>query len=160
SADATKHALASGLFQLDFVEVPPLAVHSILIHYTGVDFFDQPVDAQPTGLDVMTALDYVLRTYPISTVAFDGCEVLEWSDKLAVDENFHNLFGTVAAMRALGAPDELYIALIPPQAGCGGTCGLGGGGTALFFSQSLDDSSDAAHEIGHAFGRIHAPGCL
>src|SRR5206468_11952679 len=74
-------------FALDFVGVPPLPVHFVLIHYTGVNFFDKPVDAQPTGLDVLVGLDYVLRTYPISGFAFDGCEVIAWSAKLAVAQN-------------------------------------------------------------------------
>jgi hypothetical protein len=54
----------------------------------------------------------------------------------------------------MSGTDDLYIGLIPPQAGCGGTCGLGGGMTALYFT---DDLPEASHEIGHALGRPHTP---
>ena len=54
----------------------------------------------------------------------------------------------------MSGTDDLYIGLIPPQAGCGGTCGLGGGMTALYFTDNLPEAS---HEIGHALGRPHTP---
>ncbi len=145
---------------LDFIEVPPLSVHSVLIHYTGVNFFDQPVDARTTPFNVLFAMDYLLRTYPVSDFNFDGCEVLTWNAKLAVTSNFYLLKSKLDSMRALSGTNDLYIGLIPPAAGCGGICGLGGGKAALFFSDDTLQQWDAAHEIGHALGRPHAPGCL
>ena len=155
--------MSRSFLTLDFVNVPPVNVHSVLIHYTGVDYFDKPVDKQTTGYNVLSALDYLLRTYPLSDFNFDGCEVLEWKDKLAIASNFLSLSAQLSSMRALSGTNDLYLGLIPPEAGCGGICGHGGpigGGKALFFSDDTLDQNGAAHEVGHALGRIHAPGCL
>ena len=145
---------------LDFIVVPPLSVHSILIHYTGVNYYNQPVDAQTNAFNVLFAMDYLLRTYPVSDFSFDGCEVLPWSDKLAVTANFHALYNMLGSMRAMSGTNDVFIGLIPPEAGCGAICGLGGGGSALFFSDDTLNQQGGAHEIGHALGRAHAPGCL
>lgn len=139
---------------VSFQNVPPLSVHGVLIHYTGPDYFNHPVDAQTTGLDLLESLDYVYRTYPISSFNYDGCEVLPWTAKLAVTQNFYDLFSKLGSMRALSGTNDLYIGLIPPEAGCGGICGLGGGGSALFFAHN---GPEASHEMGHALGRPHTP---
>ncbi|CAJ2863936.1 Uncharacterised protein [Burkholderia pseudomallei] len=145
---------------LTFIEVPALSLHSVLIHYTGVDFFDKPVDAQTTSFDVLFTADYLLRIYPVSDFNFDGCEVLEWNSKLAVTDNFYALKSTIDNMRAMSGTNDVYAGLIPPAAGCGGICGLGGGGAAIFFVGESLQQPGGAHEIGHALGRSHAPGCL
>ncbi|WP_157636785.1 hypothetical protein [Burkholderia ubonensis] len=155
--DETSPNRATLFITLNFVEAPTLNVHSVLIHYAGLNYFDQPVDAQATPIDVLFAMDYLLRTYPVSDFNFDGCEVLDWTDKLAITTNFYALKSKLDSMRALSGTNDLYIGLIPPEAGCGAVCGLGGGGAALFFANS---GPGAAHEIGHALGRSHAPGCL
>jgi hypothetical protein len=144
----------STTFNLDFADVPPLPVHGVMIHYTGVDYFDKPVDAQPDGWDLLVTLDYVLRTYPFSGFQFDGCEVLPWSAKLAVTQNFYDLDSKLGDLQAMSGTNDLYIGLMPPEAGCGGICGLGGGLTALYFA---GNGPEAAHEIGHALGRPHTP---
>jgi hypothetical protein len=75
-------------FTLRFEAVPPVDVRTVLVHYTGVDFFDKPVDAQPDGWDALEAYDAILRTFPISDFVFDGCDVLPWDRKLADGGNF------------------------------------------------------------------------
>lgn len=64
-------------FTLQFESMPVLPVHGVLIHYTGPDFFNNPVDATPTPLDVLVVADSILRTYPINGFFFDGCEILQ-----------------------------------------------------------------------------------
>ncbi|HEX3144359.1 MAG TPA: hypothetical protein VHQ64_10340 [Pyrinomonadaceae bacterium] len=140
------------ILDLTFEDVPLLDVHSVLIHYQGPDFFDKPVDARATGLDVLLTLDYVLRTYPISGFNFDGCEVLTWTKKVATNQGFSDLHAQIASMRAMAGSSDTYIALLPPQAGCASTCGLGGGDVALYFA---DSPPEASHEIGHALDRKH-----
>jgi hypothetical protein len=44
-------------FGLTFLNANPLRVHGVLVHYTGVDFFNKPVDAQPSGWDLLGSLD-------------------------------------------------------------------------------------------------------
>ncbi len=137
---------------LSFRLVPRLGVHGVLVHYTGVDYFDKPVDAQPNGLDLAVTLDWVFRTYPIPGIDYNGCVVLPWSAKLAVTQNFYDLFGTIASLKAMSRSSDIYVGLLPPAAGCGGICGLGGAGSALLFA---GNGPEAAHEIGHALGRAH-----
>ncbi len=137
---------------LSFQLVPRLRVHGVLVHYTGLDYNDNPVDTQPTGLDLAVTCDYVFRTYPIPAIDYTGCTVLPWSAKVAVGQNFQDLFAAVAALQAMSGTGDIYAGLLPPAAGCGGICGLGGNGSALFFA---GNGADAAHEIGHALGRLH-----
>jgi hypothetical protein len=111
---------------LNFIEVRPLSLHIVLIHYTGVDYFDKPVDARTDALDVLFTADYLLRTYPVSDFNFDGCEELEWNAKLAVASNFYALKSRIDSMRAMSGTNDVYIGLIPPAAGCSSPCGLGG----------------------------------
>lgn len=145
-------------FTLRFEDVPVLPLHGVLIHYTGLDFFNNPVDATPTPLDVLVVADSVLRTYPISGFFFDGCEILQWSAQTSVTQNFVDLYNAIANLRALSGTDDIYWGILPNAANCGAVCGLGGNGTALFFQPVLGTpSSGAWHETGHALGRAHAP---
>ncbi len=148
------YAAQSKSVTVAFQNIPPLTVHGVLIHYTGPDYNNKPIDAQTTGLDLLESLDYVLRTYPVSDFNYDGCEVLPWSAKLAVAQNFYALSNKLGSMRAMSGTNDIYIGLIPPTANCSAPCGLGGGGVALFFAQN---GPEASHEIGHALGRPHSP---
>lgn len=137
---------------LSFRLVPRLPIHAVLVHYTGVDFFDHPVNAQPAPIEIYTTIDLLFRTYPIPGYDINGFQVLPWSAKLAVTQNFHDLMGAVKNLRAMSGSSDVYMGLIPPAAGCGGVCGLGGGGSAITFAGALEG---ACHEIGHALGRAH-----
>jgi hypothetical protein len=146
--------VAETFMDLTFHVVPPLSVVGVLVHYTGVNFFDQPVDGQPTALDTLATLDWVSRAYPIPGIAFNGWTILPWTAKLAVTQNLLDLFYKVAALQALSASTDIYMGVMPPVAGCGGICGYGSGLSAVFFA---GDGPEAAHEIGHALGREHTP---
>jgi hypothetical protein len=139
-------------FSLDFVDVPPLDVHSVLLHYRGPDYWNTPVDVTATSLDVLVSLDYVLRTYPISDFNFDGCEVLDWTEKVATSQGIADLFAHVGDMRAMSGSNDIYICEMPGAVTCSSPCGLGGDGVALYFT---DNGPEASHEIGHALGRSH-----
>jgi hypothetical protein len=148
---------------LNFIAVPAIKVNSVLIHYTGLDYFNNPVDKQPNGYDVLAVCSYLLRTSAVSTINFDGCTVFQWSLQTSVAANFYLLFDYIGELRALSGTNDLYFGILPPEAGCGGVCGLGavGGGFCLFFGGADNlENYDAIHEIGHALGRIHAPECL
>lgn len=138
---------------LNFVDVPPLPMRCVAVHYTGVDFYDQPVDAEPGWLDFGLVLTYVLRAFPIGALALDlPCDVIEWDKKIALTPNFLDLFHTILVMRAFSGTDEVYFGLYPREAGCGGLCGYGGWGAAL---SMVGDGPGAGHELGHALGRKH-----
>ena len=143
---------------VDLVEVPALRMHSVLIHYTGLNYYDQPVDARTTAWNTLFVADFLLRIYPVSDFVFDGCEVLEWNAQLKIPANFYRLKSKLDSMQAMSGTNDLYIGLIPPAANCSSPCGLGGG-TALFFSDDTLEQFGAAHEIGHALRRAHTPQC-
>jgi hypothetical protein len=150
-------------FKLVFKEVPLLKIHCLFIHYKGIDDFGNAVDKQSNGLDMSVSLSYILRAYPINGFDFDGCEVFEWSMKKeddqtvgeAVEQSWWDLFGAIKDAHANADTDAIYMSLLPIEATCAGTCGLGREGVAALFSAG--DTENAAHELGHAMGRPHTP---
>jgi hypothetical protein len=151
---------------LDFIEIPPFRLHSVLIRYTGVDASNNPVDVSATWVDVLSVADYLLRVYPVSDFAYGGCEILEWKDRLDIADNVYALKAVIGCMGYYAGCDELYAGFIPIGAPQGKTTGVGGGGAAVFWvnrsapGYGPASQRDAAHEIGHALDRVHAPECL
>jgi hypothetical protein len=137
---------------LDFEAVPLLPIHGILIHYAGPDFFDNPIDQTASAGQLMQDLIFTAKIYPIPGVTYTGCEVMDWTKKTAVKQNFYDLKDAVGSWRDMSASDDIYVGIIPTAANCGGPCGLGSDGSAIYFA---GDDTGAAHEIGHALGRHH-----
>lgn len=160
---ATGEQYTQRAFKTTFHPVPPLKIHCVLVHYTGLDFDGNPVDKTPGLGDVLASLNMVLSAYPISDFSFEGCERLEWNKRMSVDSNWQLLLDTIAAMRAASNSNAVYLGFVPEAANCSGVCGKGGigSGVCIFRSGSgLDPINDIVHELGHAIGRIHAPECL
>ena len=47
----------------------------------------------------------------------------------------------------MSGTNDVYAGLIPPAAGCGGVCGLGGGGAAIFFVNESEIALRAAFQL-------------
>jgi hypothetical protein len=153
---------AAFLIRREFDDVPPVPLQCVLVRYDGPDYFGQRVDKQAGGLEMLASLDYLLRCMPFSGFTLEGCDFLHWkpsepadlpSDQV-VERSWHDLYGRLVEMRAASDTSAVYLGMLPTEASCAGTCGLGGGGVALFRSA---ETENAAHEFGHAIGRPHAP---
>lgn len=141
---------------LTFQEVPQVRVHGVLIHYTGLGMNL----ANPSGLDLIDTLKYITQAYPIRGITYTACEVLTFSGDLRVGggggcgTGWNQLFNTIWNMRAASGTTDVFIGLLPPGVPTSGVIGCGGGGVAIAYKGG---GAVLAQEVGHAFGRAHAP---
>ena len=141
---------------LTFAEVPQVRVHGVLIHYTGRGLNI----AAPSGTDLVNTLAWVGRTYPISGFNYTACEVVEFNGDLTVGggggcgTGWNQLFNMLWNMRAASGTNDVFVGLLPGGVPTSGVIGCGGGGVAIAYNGG---GQVLAQEIGHAFGRAHAP---
>jgi hypothetical protein len=131
-----------------------------LIRYTGLGLDI----AAPTGLDLVNTLLFAFKTYPISGFNYTGCEVVNFNGDLrpkpppppagGCGTGWDELMNLVRNMRTASGTTDVYVGLLPPGVPRGGVIGCGGGNVAAGF---VGDGPTMAQEIGHAFGRAHAP---
>jgi hypothetical protein len=150
------YASAPLSFSATFDAVPQVRVHGVLVHYTGRGL---NITA-PTGLDLVTTLTWVNQTYPISGFNYTGCTVIDFDGDLTVNggpgcgTGWNQLFNRIANMRSTSGTTDVYVALLPTGVPTGNVGGCGGGGVAIAY---VGAGPTFAQEIGHAFGRQHAP---
>ena len=146
---------------LRFVDVTPLEVHAVAIHYTG-----QGLDlAAPSVSDIAGALDFTERVYPVGEAILGGYQTLDYDRDLKPSDDGDDTPGYDGILDALedmrGGGNELFVALLP----AGGIdveidstgwsiTGIERNGVGVSF---INDLPAIAHEIAHAFGRDHAP---
>src|SRR5262249_36344296 len=154
-ADASSAFLSRSL-SLSFDPVPRVRIHGVLIHYTGKGMNI----AAPSGLDLVNTPVWVGKTYPISGFNYTACEVIDFNGDLTVGggggcgTGWNQLFNTLWNMRNASGTTDVFVGLLPPGVPTSGVIGCGGGGVAIAYK---DGGSVLAQEIGHAFGRAHAP---
>lgn len=143
-------------FNVTFDMVPQVRVHGVLVHYTGRGL---NITA-PTGLDLVNTLTWVNQTYPISGFNYTGCTVIEFNGDLTVGggggcgTGWNQLFSTIWNMRAASGTTDVFVGLLPSGVPTSGVIGCGGGGVAIAYNGG---GTVLAQEVGHAFGRAHAP---
>lgn len=147
---------------LEFIDVAPLRVFCVGVAYTG-----QGLDvAAPAQSAFSASLSWTEKVYPIGEALITGYTTLPFDTDMRVSgdgcgDGFGGILDALRDMR--GSSSDIYVALL--QAGAGidasiddGTSsvdGCGGGGVAAAFSGG--SGRTLAQEIGHAFGRDHAP---
>src|SRR5262249_6323710 len=143
-------------FSAAFDIVPSVPVHGVLIHYTGVGLDIHP----PTSAEVVDTLRFALQTYPISNFDFTGFTAHDFNGDLTRSEGggcglgWSQLFSLAANLRNASGTRDVYVGLLPLGVPTSFVLGCGGGGVALGFTGR---GATMAQEIGHTFGRAHAP---
>lgn len=146
--------------EIAFEEISELPVMAIGIEYTGPDVVDgaPPEDlAAPVQADFVDVFQFTEKTYPIPAVAITSYNTMTYDDEMISDisegcDKFGDLKDAVADMR--GDSDDIVYGLINRGVNTGSVGGCGGGGVGV---GKIGNQDTAAHEVGHALGRKHAP---
>lgn len=154
--DATDASQSSGqvLRTLRFVEVNPMRVFGVGIHYTG-----QGLNlAAPSIGDTLNTFDAARRIFPLPEVLLSGFMEMDFgtdlntSDTTGCGDGFEDLQGDLHDLQ--GDTDDLVYGLLPGGITYGNFIGCGGDGAG---SGEVFNMTTAAHEAGHAYGRKHVP---
>jgi hypothetical protein len=142
--------------RLIFLDTAPLKVRLVRIRYHNAA---RQLDVNAATLsDVMQMSRITLRTYPVPSL-----QIVRESEELYTGDftSYSEIMDILKRLRqAEGLPDDVaYIAITPStpanQTGSGGFT-LGNGGYPVSTVQ-VGDGLAMAHELGHQFGRVHAP---
>ncbi len=156
AADATQF---SGDFarSLLFEPLPSLPIMAVGIQYTGDDVSDPNALAAPTMADFTALFDFTEAVYPIPEVVITSYVTMTYDEDVKSDINdgcdkLGDLKDAVADLR--GDADDIVYGLFNSGLDTGSVGGCGGGGVAV---GRIGAQGTAAHEVGHALGRKHAP---
>lgn len=157
-ADAPDPKSAAFTRTLVFTTVAPLNLHVVGVAYTGGGVnLPAPTQAQFTS----QSLPQLIKTYPVGDVVQSGYTPLAFGETVtgliggSCTSGFSHLLDRLSDLR--GGSSDIYVGVLP--AGVINTPGnqIGGCARVGLAAVFLDFSSDLPHEIGHAFGRQHAP---
>lgn len=136
---------------LRFERVAEMRIHALLVRYRG--------GSAPSQSDLIKSLAWTARTYPIPGIKYTGIEVLNFDGSgpggcCCCGQGWNQLMCILKRKRAASGTRDVYVALMLPRALGPGTIGCGGNGVAAAY---VGYDSTWAQEIGHSFGRRHAP---
>ena len=146
--------------QLQFDVLPELPIMAVGIDYQGPDVYD---DAEPDELTVPEESDFVdvfgftELVYPIPAVAITSYQTMIYDEEITSDINegcdkFDDLKDAVGELR--GDSNDIVYGLLNTGVDTGSVGGCGSGGVGV---GKVGRETTAAHEVGHALGRQHAP---
>jgi hypothetical protein len=146
--------------EVQFDTQPALAVMAVGINYTGPDIKDGATEAElaaPVESDFVDTLALTETLYPIPEVRITSYVEMEYDEETNSDINegcdkMDDLRDAVSELR--GDSDDIALGLYNVGVETGSVGGCGGSGTGVGRVGRVDT---AAHEIGHALGRKHAP---
>lgn len=163
SAHADQNGYTSGRVQgtLRFNAVEPLLVRGVGVHYTGLDSAGSPTDiAAPDIAALRNTLSFVLKNYPVGQLIITGFDVIDYTGDFTATSDGgcgSGWSGLLSRLREMQGDDtDVYYGLVPSGVPTSGTIGCGGGDGRVG-SGFVGDGPTAAQEIGHSFGRDHAP---
>lgn len=138
-----------------FREVSPLRVRGVGVHYTrdGADI------AAATAADLRATLTYIEQTWPVGDVEITGMDTIDYAGDFTATGSgcgpgWGDLLDRLRDMQ--GDTGDVYYGLLTSGTPTRGVIGCGGGGGRVA-AGFVGDGSTAAQEVGHAFGRKHAP---
>lgn len=146
---------------LEFEGKPPLPVMAVGIRYTGPDRRADATDADlaaPVESDFVRTFAFTEQIFPIPGVDITSYVEMAYDEETVSDINeegcdkLGDLRDAVADLR--GDSDDVVYGLYNVGVATGSVGGCGGSGTGV---GRIDIQETAAHEIGHALGRNHAP---
>ena len=147
--DADEPASRSAAFSrtLEFLATDPPRIYGVGIHYVG-----QGMDlAAPDPVALLSNLEWGVRVYPTGIFALSGFTTIETGVDL--DWNgFNSILESLLDLR--GDSEDFYLGLLPNGVGLTQPLGASSGGAAV---GPFSDPRVVAHELGHLFGRDHAP---
>lgn len=145
---------------LSFDALPPLRVMAVGIEYTGPDTTDGATDADlaaPLEADFVDVFDFTETVFPIPEVEITSYVAMEYDEETVSDINdgcgkLDQMRDAVRDLR--GDSDDIVYGLFNVGVDTGSVGGCGGGGVGV---GRIGRQATAAHELGHAVGRKHAP---
>lgn len=142
---------------LTFESVPSLPVMAVAIDYTGPDVSDPSQVSAPTIFDFPPLFVFTEAVYPIPQVLITSFVTMTYDGEVKSDINegcdkLDDLKDAVADLR--GDSDDIVYGLFNAGLDTGSVGGCGGGGVGV---GRIGAQTTAAHEVGHALGRKHAP---
>jgi len=142
---------------LVFEAMPDLPVMAVGIEYTGPDVSDPAQVSAPTMADFTTLFGFTEAVYPIPQVVITSFVTMTYDGEVKSDINegcdkLGDLKDEVADLR--GDSDDIVYGLYNAGLDTGSVGGCGGDGVGV---GRIGSQGTAAHEIGHALGRKHAP---
>ena len=142
---------------LTFESQPELPIFAVGIEYTGPDVSDPAALAAPAMADFVSLFGMTEALYPIPSVSIANFVTMTYDKEVKSDINdgcdkLSDLKDAVGEMA--GDSDDIVYGLYNSGLDTGSVGGCGGGGVAV---GRIGAQGTAAHEVGHALGRKHAP---
>jgi hypothetical protein len=160
--DANDQAQSSVAFArtIEFLAQPMLPVLAVGINYTGPDTNPGAPAADlvaPIEADFVDTLEFTDRIYPIPAITITDYREMTYDAEVTSDINdgcdkIGDLKDALADF--VGDSDDIVYGLYNVGLDTGSVGGCGGGGVGV---GRIGNGGTAAHEIGHALGREHAP---
>jgi hypothetical protein len=158
-----------------FFEGKPLPVFGVRIVYTGPDATGAAMRiGPPTEQQMLNTLtgSFVTKTFPRSGVDYKGHTVAEFSGDLSAGgpngcgPGWNQLIKLLRDMQSASQILAIYVGFLPTGVPANVALGCGSIGVAAGFVSSPSTTAGIlaqttmAQEIGHAFGRDHAPSAV
>lgn len=148
-ASPTYRSLA-GRFIDTFQNVPRIRIHGVLVRYTGEGRSIPP----PTHAQLVSTHTRPAVLYPVEGFNFTGDQEYTFSGNLNTTAGWYALLDDVVDLRSMSSSSDVWVAVVPSavRAPGPGVEGIGTTGAACVYVDGV-----LTHELGHAFGRAHAP---
>jgi hypothetical protein len=148
---------ASGRLELNVRTAPPLAITLVPVLQTATN-----LQGDVTASNRRDYLDLANRMYPLPGYSALVRDVYTTSAPALQPDNANGAWFTVLneidALRAADPEERHYYGVVRIGYGSG-QAGIGfiGSGVAIGYDNASDRGRIAAHELGHTWGRLHAP---